>query len=115
MTARLFEAASNIIRNRPQVSEWRCEEIVADAAQLDKAHVLHWLDSMADHVDLRQMQHLHQTAHTVSVTTVFKIEPLIISVKLAGLLRAGSGLNKVVQHVGELLGYSLNWLIGNSF
>lgn len=110
LNARRFEAAADMIRNRPQVSEWSCEEIVANAAQVDQAHVLHWLDLMADHSHVGQLRHLRKTAHTVSVTAAFKIEPLIISVKVAGLLRAGSSLQQTVSYIGALLSYSSDWM-----
>ena len=110
MTQSLFEAAANLIRNQPLRGEWNNQEVVANASQVDHAHVLHWLDSMAAHIEGGTLSHLRQTAHMTSVSTAFKIEPLIISIKLSGLLRSGKTLPVVVRSVAQLLGYSDDWM-----
>ena len=110
LNARLFEAAGNIIRNRPMAGEWSCEEIIANTAQVDVAYVLQWLDSMQDYIDSGQLQHLRKTARVVSSTTAFRIESLILSVKVSGLLRSAKKMKENIAYVSELLGFSKDWM-----
>ena len=64
------------------------DELIGQAAQIDCAHVLGWLDTMAEHLDRGTLDHLRKASHVISLTSSYNIETFITCVKLAGMLRS---------------------------